>query len=61
LDELEHAATLGLQALLIGLETNSNRTLGHLMSVDNILKDRSTNPDTARFHDAMVEAGLHTP
>jgi len=60
LDELEHAATLGLQALLIGLETNSNRTLGHLMSVDNILKDRSTNPDTARFHDAMVEAGLHT-
>ncbi len=53
--QVEHAATLGLDALTIGTETNSASILTELAKLERALTDWQTTPAVADFHAAMRE------
>ncbi len=52
--ELEKAATFGLQALSIGADTGSRRTLGQLVELYQLLKPIEGNPQVQQFFEAMA-------
>ncbi|MGQ0776724.1 MAG: hypothetical protein ACT4NY_20255 [Pseudonocardiales bacterium] len=57
--EVEHAATLGLEALPIGVQTGSARTLTTLAQLNNQLAPWNTVPAVADFCTAMQDTILH--
>lgn len=56
---MEHAATLGLDALAIGTETRSARILTELARLDTALTPWNTVPTVADFRTAMKDTVLH--
>jgi len=56
--EVEHAATLGLEALPIGVQTGSARTLTTLAQLNDRLAPWNTVPAVADFRTAMKDAVL---
>ena len=57
--QVEHAATLGLDALTIGLETRSGRILTELARLDDALTPWNTVPAVTDFRTAMKDTVLH--
>ncbi|MCA1676391.1 MAG: DNA-binding protein, partial [Actinobacteria bacterium] len=53
--QVEHAATLGLDALAIGTETRSARILTELARLNDYLAPYPTVPAVADFHTAMKD------
>lgn len=53
--EVEQAATLGLDALAIGLKTRSARILTELAQLDRVLADWGAVPDVADFRVAIYD------
>jgi hypothetical protein len=53
--EVEHAATLGLEALTIGIDTGSGRILTELSQLDDVLAPWNTLPTVADFRTAMKD------
>lgn len=52
---MEQAATLGLDALAIGLKTRSARILTELAQLDRVLADWGAVPDVADFRVAIYD------
>jgi tetratricopeptide (TPR) repeat protein len=59
--QVEHAATLGLNALAIGADTRSGRILTELRQLNDKLGPWSTAPTVADFRTAMKDTVLHRP
>ncbi|MGH3851635.1 MAG: hypothetical protein ACRDRT_18415 [Pseudonocardiaceae bacterium] len=57
--QVEHAATLGLDALAIGVETGSARILTELSQLDDVLASWNTVPAVTDFRTAMKDTVLH--
>ncbi|MGH3798274.1 MAG: helix-turn-helix domain-containing protein [Pseudonocardiaceae bacterium] len=57
--EVEHAATLGLDALAIGADTKSGRILTELSQLDDVLAPWNTVPAVTDFRTAMKDTVLH--
>jgi len=51
--DVEHAVAVALQALSIGTQTRSGRTLTELSRLDALLSRQPTNPHARRLHDAL--------
>ncbi|MCA1671368.1 MAG: hypothetical protein LC799_03920, partial [Actinobacteria bacterium] len=57
--QVEHAATLGLNALAIGTETNSARILTELAQLNDALAPWNSTPVVADFRTAMRDTISH--
>ncbi|CAM5540441.1 helix-turn-helix domain-containing protein [Streptomyces abikoensis] len=57
--DAEQAATIGMQALTIGVETGSARILTELAQLDNNLRRWRTVPAVREFHDSLNASVLH--
>ncbi len=55
-NEMDHASSLGLQALTIGAETRSARILTELATLDRAVSQAPASKATRRFRDAMAQA-----
>jgi tetratricopeptide (TPR) repeat protein len=59
--DLEHAADLGLQALLIGTTTHSGRVLTELDRLNTLLDQAPAAPSVAQFRDALASVIVEPP
>ena len=55
-NEMDHASSLGLQALTIGAETRSARILTELATLDRAVSKAPASDATTRFRDALAQA-----
>jgi hypothetical protein len=55
-NEMDHASSLGLQALTIGAETRSARILTELATLDRAVSQAPASEATTRFRDALAQA-----
>jgi len=55
-NEMDHASSLGLQALTIGAETRSARILAELATLDRDVSRARASDATTRFREALAQA-----